>query len=275
MSRQEAAQQYQEALKLGRKTYKERVLRGQYPYPQVLDEILNDTMTAGQVDMGLLDIPAEHVVGTKTQGRRDAFAADFMPLMPADSEFASKWINLCAAHLGDEGIREPVRCFEYLGRFYVQEGNKRVSVLKSFGAPSIAGQVTRIVPVISDRTIVRIAKGERAAKRARWTRIAEDAARQSDAKWIPDILEPVDFSASLALVAETDCLVGALTDPPSPPIAGAGGNAVYIGPEGDFTPDELSALVKVARPVSLGPTILRAETAAIFAVSVLAASMQR
>lgn len=135
--------------------------------------------------------------------------------------------------------------------------------------------VTRIVPVISDRTIVRIAKGERAAKRARWTRIAEDAARQSDAKWIPDILEPVDFSASLALVAETDCLVGALTDPPSPPIAGAGGNAVYIGPEGDFTPDELSALVKVARPVSLGPTILRAETAAIFAVSVLAASMQR
>ena len=52
MSRQEAAAQYQEALKRGRKTYKDRVLRGQYPYPQVLDEILNDTMTAGQVDMG-------------------------------------------------------------------------------------------------------------------------------------------------------------------------------------------------------------------------------
>lgn len=155
MSRQEAAQQYQEALKLGRKTYKERVLRGQYPYPQVLDEILNDTMTAGQVDMGLLDIPAEHVVGTKTQGRRDAFAADFMPLMPADSEFASKWINLCAAHLGDEGIREPVRCFEYLGRFYVQEGNKRVSVLKSYGAPSIPAYVTRIVPAWSEDAAIR------------------------------------------------------------------------------------------------------------------------
>ena len=155
MSRQEAAQQYQEALKLGRKTYKERVLRGQYPYPQVLDEILNDTMTAGQVDMGLLDIPAEHVVGTKTQGRRDAFAADFMPLMPADSEFASKWINLCAAHLGDEGIREPVRCFEYLGRFYVQEGNKRVSVLKSYDAPSIPAHVTRIIPAWSDEPAIR------------------------------------------------------------------------------------------------------------------------
>ena len=155
MSRQEAAAQYQEALKRGRKTYKDRVLRGQYPYPQVLDEILNDTMTAGQVDMGLLEIPSNRIRGTKTQSRRDAFAADFMPLMPADSEFASKWINLCAAHLSDEGIREPVRCFVYLGRFFIQEGNKRVSVLKSYGAPSIPAYVTRIVPAWSEDPAIR------------------------------------------------------------------------------------------------------------------------
>ena len=154
MSRQEAAVQYQEALKAGRKTCKERVLRGQYPYLQVLDEILDDAMTAGQVDLGLLEIPTDRVTGTKTQGRRDAFAADFMPLMPADSEFASKWIALCAAHLSDEGIREPVRCFEYLGRFYVQEGNKRVSVLKSYGAPSIPAYVTRIVPAWSEEAAI-------------------------------------------------------------------------------------------------------------------------
>ena len=155
LSRQEAGTQYQEALKQGRKTYKERILHGQYPYPQVLDEILDDTMTAGQVDMGLLEIPAVRVVGTKTQGRRDAFAADFMPLMAPDSEFAGKWINLCAAHLSDEGIREPVRCFEYLGRFYVQEGNKRVSVLKSYGAPSIPAYVTRVVPAWSEEPAIR------------------------------------------------------------------------------------------------------------------------
>ncbi len=150
MNRQEASQQYQEALRKGRRAYKERVLRGLYPYPQVLDEILDDAMTAGQVDLGLLDIPAQRVVGTKTQGRRNAFAANFMPLMPPDTEFSSKWITLCAAHLSDEGIREPVRCYEYLGRFYVQEGNKRVSVLKSYGAPSIPAYVTRIVPAWSD-----------------------------------------------------------------------------------------------------------------------------
>ena len=49
------------------------------------------------------------------------------------------------AHL-DEGIRDPIRCFEYMGRFYVQEGNKRVSVLKYFEAGSVTGNVIRMVP---------------------------------------------------------------------------------------------------------------------------------
>ena len=78
--------------------------------------------------------------------------------------------------------------------------------------------VTRIVPVISARTIVRIGLVEREAKRARWIRIAEDAARQSDAKWIPEIHEPVSFAESLPLVRATTCFVGALTNPPPRPL---------------------------------------------------------
>ena len=62
---------------------------------------------------------------------------------------------LCAAHLGDEGIRDPIRCYEYMGRFYVQEGNKRVSVLKSYGAPTIPGYVIRVVPAWSDDPAIR------------------------------------------------------------------------------------------------------------------------
>ena len=49
--------------------------------------------------------------------------------------------------------------------------------------------------------------------------------------------------------------------------------AAFIGPEGDFTPEEPAALMEIATPTSFGPTILRAETAAIFALSVLAASI--
>ena len=142
--------------------------------------------------------------------------------------------------------------------------------------------VTRIVPVISERTIVRIPKGERVAKRERWMRIAEDAARQSDAKWLPEITEAVDFMDSLPLVGDTNCFIGALTNPPSPSLLLAIRQsnsqaskhfAVFIGPEGDFTSEELKALMEIATPTSFGPTILRAETAAIYAVSVLAATL--
>ena len=145
--------------------------------------------------------------------------------------------------------------------------------------------VTRIVPVISERTIVRIPKAERAAKRERWMRIAEDAARQSDAKWLPEICEAVDFKDALPLVRETKCFIGALVTPPARPLAaavedlrretgGLKGISTFIGPEGDFTPEELNALMEIATPTSFGPTILRAETAAIFAVSVLVSSIQ-
>lgn len=150
MSRQEAVEQYGKALKRGRKSHKDAVVHGLYPYPQVLDEILTNTPVAGQVELGVLEIPTDQITGTKTSGRRSSFSADFMPLLDADTEFAAKWMDLCEYHLGDEGIRDPVRCYEYLGRFYVQEGNKRVSVLKSFDAPTIPAYVIRVIPVWSE-----------------------------------------------------------------------------------------------------------------------------
>ena len=143
--------------------------------------------------------------------------------------------------------------------------------------------VSRIVPVVSERTIVRIPPAERAAKQARWRRIVEDAARQSGAVWLPEITEPIDFPAVFPLVEATQCFVGALTEPPPPPLLAAvraaqddaaPGNrdlALFVGPEGDFTPEELAELLRRATPASFGPTVLRAETAALYGLSVLAA----
>lgn len=144
--RNESGEHYQQALKLGRKLQRQRVSQGLYPYLQILDEILPGYTTAGQEELGTIEIPVEKIVGTKTRGRSDAFAANFMPLIPMDSEFGLKWRNLCEFHLGESGIRDPVSCYEFLGRFYVQEGNKRVSVLKYFGAATIMGNVIRILP---------------------------------------------------------------------------------------------------------------------------------
>ena len=149
MDKTEAKLEYAKALKMGQKEYKELTQQGKSGYPLVLDEILpEDTYTT--VDVGLVEIPVNLIVGTKTAGRITAFTATFLPLLSAESEFGYKWIHLCADHLSDEGIRDPIVCYEYLGKFYVQEGNKRVSVLRYFGAARIPGVVTRILPKPSD-----------------------------------------------------------------------------------------------------------------------------
>ena len=90
-------------------------------------------------------MPSESIVGTKTSGRHTAFAPNFMPLLDVDTEFATKWSNLCEAHL-EEGIRNPVTAYEFLNQFYIEEGNKRVSVLKHFDSASIPGTVVRLIP---------------------------------------------------------------------------------------------------------------------------------
>ena len=89
MSRLEAVEQYHIALKLGKKYYNACVTRGEYPYPQVLSEILNDSMTAGNILLGTLDIPMDRVVGTWMEGRKSAFAGNFMPLLEPDTEFTA------------------------------------------------------------------------------------------------------------------------------------------------------------------------------------------
>lgn len=150
MTTQDARDEYVRALRLGQKEFKERSMAGKDPYPAVLDDILEGQAQGGVANIPLLEIPVEHIVGVKSQGRVSAFTAGFLPLLNPDSEFGLKWQHLCMAHLGTEGIRDPIICFEYLGKFYVQEGNKRVSVLKYFGAARIPGSVTRILPVRSD-----------------------------------------------------------------------------------------------------------------------------
>ena len=150
MLNQTATDEYALAMRLGQKEYREALMAGRSPHPAVLDELLPEGGTESVTDVGLIEIPSERIVGVKSSGRITAFSPSFRPLLDAKSEFASKWINLCAAHLGDTGITDPIVCFEYLGDFYVQEGNKRVSVLRHFGAARIPGNVRRILPPMSE-----------------------------------------------------------------------------------------------------------------------------
>lgn len=154
MYRQEAKEEYLQALRLGHKEYKTAQAAGKNPHPVVLDELLDQEKPNVVRDVGLVEIPAERIVGVKSAGRITAFSANFMPLLEMSSEFAAKWIDLCAAHLST-GIRDPIQCFEYLGNFYVQEGNKRVSVLRHMGSPRVTGMVKRIMPPESEDPRIR------------------------------------------------------------------------------------------------------------------------
>ena len=150
MPTQEALEQYGKALKAANKEYKELTAAGKPTHPAVLDQLLPDGMSDIYQEVGLVQIPVERVVGVKSAGRITAFTASFLPLLDTGSEFAMKWMSLCDAHLCDEGIREPILCYEYMGNFYIQEGNKRLSVLRSFGAPRIDGYVRRVMPQPGD-----------------------------------------------------------------------------------------------------------------------------
>ena len=146
MLRYMATEEFIQALKLGQKEYKEASAAGKQLHPLVLDELLSDDIAESVIDVGLVDIPAERIVGVKASGRVTAFSATFRPLLDLKTEFGAKWVSLCEAHLGETGITDPIQCYEYLGNFYVQEGNKRVSVLRHFDAPQIPGYVKRILP---------------------------------------------------------------------------------------------------------------------------------
>lgn len=140
---------YNKAYKAGKKDYQTRMLRGVKPTLQVLDDILPEKSSYSEVPLGLVQIPIERIVGTKNVGRSNSFSGNFMPILLENTEFAQKWMNLSVSHV-EEGIHTPIKAYEYMNKFYVEEGNKRVSVMKYFGADSIPGEVIRIIPKRTD-----------------------------------------------------------------------------------------------------------------------------
>ena len=121
----------------------------------VLSEIVPELNRLTQVPLGLIQIPLNHIDGTATRGRTTAFARNFMPLLDSSSEFAYKWYTLYDDVIAN-GLREPIIAYEYYNRFYVVEGNKRVSVMRTLDAVSIEAHVTRVLPEPEDSERYRV-----------------------------------------------------------------------------------------------------------------------
>jgi 16S rRNA (uracil1498-N3)-methyltransferase len=139
-----------------------------------------------------------------------------------------------------------------------------------------------IAPIISDRTVVQVDLESAAQKQAKWQQIAIEAAKQCGQNWLPQVHAPRRLGDFLLATTTFDLrLIGSLqpdaqhlkeiladysNEHRHPP----GSVLMLIGPEGDFTPAELAlARHHGCRPITLGPIILRVETAAIYCLSVL------
>src|SRR5437660_8691691 len=171
----------------------------------------------------------------------------------------------------------PFRCRITLGQAVAKGKNMDLIVQKAveIGAAEIA-------PLISERTIVDLDKKEAEQKKAKWQQITIEAAKQCGQNWLPQLNTPRKLKDFFSDAGNFDLrLIGSLQpdaihfkkilgdytdqhrDRPKSVL-------MLVGPEGDFTPAEL-ALAKThgCLPITLGPIILRVETAAIYCLSVL------
>jgi 16S rRNA (uracil1498-N3)-methyltransferase len=145
----------------------------------------------------------------------------------------------------------------------------------------------RIVPILSERVTTRLDNAGKKDKAEKWQHVAIEAIKQCGAAWLPPVdapLTPAQFlnrreTFDLILVASLqpdarhprEWMREFLAAPPAPPWR----VAVWIGPEGDFTPGELETIQGAgALPITLGRLVLRCETAATYCLSILNYELQ-
>jgi 16S rRNA (uracil1498-N3)-methyltransferase len=140
----------------------------------------------------------------------------------------------------------------------------------------------RIVPLLTERVVTQLDAEDAAVKREKWQQVAIEAIKQCGAAWLPQIEAPMTIAEYLARKEKFDLsLIGSLQKERRHPrecfreFQAKPGRlpqsvGVWIGPEGDFTPEELEAIqASGALPISLGRLVLRVETAAIYCLSIL------
>ena len=144
---------YINAKKAGDRQFRQDINKNRNPYLPVLDELITTEIASNTEPVSYIEIPLSMVIGTKTSTRANSFASNFMPIADRNSEFAYKWASVFEYQI-ESGITDPVKAYEYMGLFYIEEGNKRVSVMKYLGSPAIYAYVIRIMPKKTPETEV-------------------------------------------------------------------------------------------------------------------------
>ncbi len=138
--------------------------------------------------------------------------------------------------------------------------------------------VARVVPVMMDRCVIRLQPQDLPKKQARWARIAREAGKQSGRAELPEVTLPIPLSQVPGLASGLDLCIVPWEDAHSsgplsimrthPDIRSAG---ILIGPEGGIDPSEIDLLRNLFHPITLGPRILRTETAGLVTAAAILA----
>jgi 16S rRNA (uracil1498-N3)-methyltransferase len=142
--------------------------------------------------------------------------------------------------------------------------------------------VTRIIPLVTEHVIARPEEGELSKKESKWQATAVEATKQCGQPWLPQVMQPRKLSDVLKQREPAELeLIGALLPGSKHPrsafeqFQGAhqrkpASIGVWIGPEGDFAPGEIGSIAASgAVPITLGPLVLKCETAAVYTLSVV------
>lgn len=144
--------------------------------------------------------------------------------------------------------------------------------------------VHTIVPVSTDRTVVKLDAKKEANKRKRWMSISESAAKQSGRLRIPEVTPVVSYREALEMAKKMDVrlipyeLAEGMekTRELMSSIQPGQSVAVFIGPEGGFESSEIEKAMEIgAWPITLGKRILRTETAGLVTLAMLVYNLER
>ena len=197
---------------------------------------------------------------------------------------AEATVEIAATHKNSVDLRRvldaksaPLPCKITLAQAVPKGKNMDLIVQKAteLGAAAIA-------PLLSERTVVQVEEEDASKKREKWQAVAIEAAKQCGQNWLPEIHAPQTPKQFFQANPRFDLMLIASLQPGSLHFkkvleeyaaTGKGKPAsvlILVGPEGDFTPAEI-ALAKSSgcRPITLGPIVLRTETAAIYCMSIL------
>ena len=172
---------------------------------------------------------------------------------------------------------------EFLPRVTLFQGVAKGDKMDSIVRQAVEVGAEKVVPVLTARCVVRLDAAKRAAKGERWRRIAKSAAEQAKRASVPEVCDPVDLSDALRLLAAYDRVVVLWEERRvralSETLADLRGHenatvALIVGPEGGLTAEEVELLTAGGAVVaSLGPTVLRTETAAVVSLALAVATL--